>query len=484
MPGPIRSAAIACLMLAPALLAAQPPKADSKADPKGVEGLWEGTLKAGAIEVRLGFKVARDKDGKLTATLNSPDQGAKDIPLPDVAFADAKLTLGLPDAKLKVTLTLSDDGTKLKGDFEQGSEKFPFEMKRVEALSTVNRPQHPKKPYPYVEEEVTFENAGAKIKLAGTLTLPKGNGPFTAVVMVTGSGPQDRDESLLGHKPFLVIADHLTRQGFAVLRYDDRGVAKSGGKFAGATSTDFATDAHAAVAYLKTRKEIDPKRIGIVGHSEGGLIAPMVASDHPSDVGFIVLLAGPGLSGAEVIKGQAEAILKAGGGKEDEIKLQLRIQQALVETLTLPGEADKLKERMRAAAKALVDGLTPEEKKALKIEKEGAKELDAAIERLADPWMVFFIAHDPRPALAKVKCPVLAVNGELDLQVLHAENLAEIEKALKKGGNMNFTIKVFPKLNHLFQHTKTGSPSEYGKIEETFAPEALEFVTDWLKKLK
>ena len=203
-------------------------------------------------------------------------------------------------------------------------------MKRVEKVSTLNRPQTPKKPYPYPAEDVTFENKTAGIKLAGTLTLPKGDGPFPAVVLISGSGAQDRDETLFGHKPFLVIADHFARNGIAVLRFDDRGVGKSGGKQEGATSADFATDAHAAVKYLQGRKEIDPKRIGLMGHSEGGLIAPMVAADHPDDVGFIVLLAGPGLPGDEVLRSQLEAILKASGVGTEKIELMKRLQRTAV----------------------------------------------------------------------------------------------------------------------------------------------------------
>jgi uncharacterized protein len=478
----MRHLCLACVVFAfPAILLAQdPPKLTPKA--KGIEGIWEGPLKAGAIELRLAFKVSKDKDGKLTATMDSIDQGAKGIPVDEIVFADRKLTMNLSKLKAKYTGEISDDETTIKGHFDQSGMKMELVLKRVDKISTVNRPQHPKKPYPYATEDVTYENPTGKFNLAGTLTLPKGDGPFPAVVLVSGSGPQDRDETLLGHKPFLVIADHLTRHGVAVLRFDDRGVAKSGGKHEGATSADFATDAHAGVAYLKTRKEIDPKRIGLMGHSEGGLIAPMVAADHPDDVGFIVLLAGPGVPGDEVLKRQQAEILKAMGEKPETIKLTGRLMDAIMPVAKQPGPADERKKKLATAVKDFVATLSKEEVKLLGADTSGMPDTTAA--RLGDPWMSFFLAFDPRPTLGKVKCPVLAVNGELDLQVIPDQNVPAIEKTLAAGGNKRVTTKVFPKLNHLFQHTKAGLPSEYGQIEETFAPEVIEFITDWLRNLK
>jgi pimeloyl-ACP methyl ester carboxylesterase len=388
--------------------------------------------------------------------------------------------MDLPKLKAKYVGTLADDGQSIKGDFDQAGMKMSLELKRVEKVSTLHRPQTPKPPFPYPVEDVTFENKAAGIKLAGTLTLPKGDGPFPAVVTISGSGAQDRDETLFGHKPFLVIADHLARKGVAVLRWDDRGVGKSGGKQTGATSADFATDAHAAVKYLQTRKEIDPKRVGLMGHSEGGLIAPMVAADHPDDVAFIVLLAGPGLPGDEVLRSQLHVILKASGEKPEKIELMKRLQRAAVSAVKKAG-AEKGKEEAKEAVKAFLASLTEDERKALGKEK---PDIDALVGRIADPWMAYFFRFDPRPTLGKVRCPVLAVNGELDLQVVPGENLAAIEKAVKAGGNERVAVKEFPKLNHLFQTAKTGLPNEYGQIEETFDPEALTFISEWVLKQK
>jgi pimeloyl-ACP methyl ester carboxylesterase len=479
----LRSAALGAVFAlgcAAAASAAQDPPAVKPA-PKGVEGIWEGALKVGAVELRLAFKIKKDKDGKLTATMDSIDQGAKDLPVPEVVFEGRKLSLTGPKNTAKFAGTLSDDGQSIKGEFEQAGLKLPLELKRVEKVSTLNRPQTPKKPFPYPAEDVTVENKKAGIKLAGTLTRPEGDGPFPAVVLVSGSGPQDRDETLFGHKPFLVIADHFAKNGIAVLRFDDRGVGKSEGKQQGATSADFATDVHAAVKYLQGRKEIDAKRIGLMGHSEGGLIAPMVAADHPDDVGFIVLLAGPGLPGDEVLRSQQKAILKAMGAGAEKIELMQRLQKAAV-TAVMKAAPDKSKAEAKGAVKAFLDSLTEAERKSLGLGKTAEEPLDAIVGQVATPWMAYFFKYDPRPTLGKVRCPVLAVNGELDLQVVPGENLSAIESAVKGGGNDKVTTKEFPKLNHLFQKSKTGLPNEYGQIEETFDAEALKYLAEWVRK--
>lgn len=473
-------AVIVAAMVGGGLIAQEP---TTKRKPVGVEGVWEGPLKVGPTELRLVFHVSKGKDDKLTATMDSIDQGAHGIPVPDVALTGRTLDLKLPPLKAKFTGTLVDADDKITGTWEQAGQKFPLELKRVEKPSTVKRPQHPKPPYPYATENVTFENSTAKFPLAGTLTLPQGDGPFPAVVLVSGSGPQDRDETLMGHKPFLVLADHLTRHGIAVLRYDDRGVGQSQGKHDGATSADFATDAYAAVTYLKSRKEVAPKRIGVMGHSEGGLIAPMVAADHPDDVAFLVLLAGPGIPGDEVLAGQQEAIATTMGATPEAIRLTRRLMDHLTRAAQEPGPVDARKQKLKKLFDEFVAGLSDDEKKL--VTNGDATAVRAALaDRMSDPWLQYFLTHDPRAVLRKVACPVLAVNGEFDLQVLHAANLAGIDKALKDGGNDRSTVKLFPGLNHLFQHTKTGKLSEYGQIDETFAPEALKYITEWVLKRK
>jgi pimeloyl-ACP methyl ester carboxylesterase len=421
----------------------------------------------------MAFHIKKKDDGTLTATLDSIDQGARDIPLDSAVFKDDTLTLKAAKLKLTYTGKLDADGDSVKGELEQVV-KLPLNLKRQDKPFELVRPQNPKKPYPYVEEEVKFPSKAKDVTMAGTFTKPKGDGPFPAVALITGSGPQDRDESLLGHKPFLVIADFLTRKGIAVLRYDDRGVAKSTGNFAKSTSKDFAEDAAGAVAYLKGRKDVG--KIGLMGHSEGGMIAPMVAAENP-DVAFIVLLAGPGTRGDEIIVAQSGLILKAMGMSDKEFEKQQARQKKLIAAAREGADDAKLKEMVKEIEK----DLTEAEKKAL----EKNKDLGAAqLAQITTPWFKFFLNYDPRPVLMKVKCPVLAVNGEKDLQVPCKENLAGIEKALKDGGNTDVTVKEFPGLNHLFQPTKTGLPSEYGKIETTFSPEVMELVAEWINKRK
>jgi pimeloyl-ACP methyl ester carboxylesterase len=407
--------------------------------------------------------------------VESIDQGGKEIAIEETTFVDGTLSMKMPNMKSAYTGKMEADGNTIKGEMEQvGAGKMPLDLKRQAKAVTLNRPQHPKKPYPYVEEELTFESKAKDVKLAGTLTKPKGDGPFPAVILISGSGPQDRDETLMGHKPFLVIADYLTRRGIAVLRYDDRGIGKSTGRFADATSKDFADDAAGAVAFLKPRKDIG--KIGLMGHSEGGLIAPMVAAENP-DIGFIVLLAGPGEPGDVILIAQGQLIVKAMGGDEKALARQKSVQTKLIGMVKEGADEAMLK----AALKDIEKELTDEEKKELD-KVRGAAE--GQIARLGTPWFRFFLTYDPRPTLGKVKCPVLAVNGDLDLQVPAKENLEAIEKAVRAGGNTDVTVRQFPALNHLFQTSKMGLPTEYGKIEETFAPAVLETIGEWITKRK
>jgi hypothetical protein len=297
-------------------------------------------------------------------------------------------------------------------------------------------------------------------------------------VLISGSGPQDRDESLAGHKPFLVLADHLTRQGVAVLRFDDRGTAKSTGQHATATSADFADDAEAGFRYLRTRKEIAPEKIGLIGHSEGGLIAPMVAARN-GDVAFLVLMAGPGCPGDEIIRRQSGLIAKASGADDATVTLADEVNARIFAMMRTEKDAAKLRAAVRTAVRDSLDALGETARGQLgDLDKITAARTD----RLFTPWMRYFLTYDPRPALAKVGCPVLAINGELDLQVDPDQNLPEIEAALRRGGNKDVVIKRLPRLNHLFQNARSGSPNEYGKIEETFDPKALQVIADFVRE--
>jgi len=349
-------------------------------------------------------------------------------------------------------------------------------LKRVDKLPDMRRPQEPRAPYPYREEEVAYDNKPGRSRLAGTLTLPKSGGPFPAVLLITGSGQQDRNESLLGHKPFLVLADYLTRRGVAVLRVDDRGVGGSTGEVFRATSEDFAGDALAGVAYLKGRKDIDGRRIGLIGHSEGGIIAPMCAI-RSKDVAFIVLMAGPGVRGDRILRAQSALILKAMGGTPQQVKQNSANLDRIMKIVMTEKDDKKAQFKLREAAAKdpdLAQGTSPQ------AGGHNKQALEAQVKMMLSPWFRYFLSYDPAPTLRKVRCPVLAVNGEKDLQVPARENLQAVAAALKAGGNANVTTKELRGLNHLFQKCATGAPSEYATIPETINTGALKTIGDWV----
>ena len=441
-----------------------------------IEGIWEGKLKVPGTELRIVFKISKNPDGTLTGTLDSPDQGVTGIQVEKIIFEDNTLYVEINPIGGTFEGKISNDFLTIEGNFKQAGQSLPLMMKKVNKTIEIYRPQEPKKPYPYLEEEVFYENKEAKITLAGTLTLPSQEGLFPVVLLITGSGPQDRDEAIAGHRPFLVLADYLTRQGIAVLRVDDRGVGRSTGDFSPATSEDFASDVLAGIAYLKTRKEINPKKIGLIGHSEGGIIAPMVAVKSP-DVAFIVLMAGTGLTGEEILYLQGALIFRAMGVSEEDIAKNRQFNEKIFSVLKEEEDIEIIEKILRQMFMADWEKMSEEEKKAI-----GDPEvyLNAQLQSLLSPWLKFFLTYDPKPTLSKVKCPVLAINGEKDLQVPPKENLSAIEEALVAGGNKNFTVKELPGLNHLFQTAQTGVPSEYAKIEETISPIALKIIGDWI----
>jgi fermentation-respiration switch protein FrsA (DUF1100 family) len=442
---------------------------------KGTEEIWEGTLKAGAVELRLVIHLFRQKDGSYAGTFDSPDQGASGIVLDDVRVKDDTVRVELKSAKIVFEGKRDKEG-RLAGDFKQAGQSFPLKLKKVAKAQKVRRPQLPKKPYPYNEIEVAYENKKGGIKLAGALTEPRSGGPFPAVVLITGSGPQDRDETLFGHKPFLVLADYLTRRGIAVLRVDDRGVGGSTGNVSDATTADFAGDVQAGVDFLKGRMEIDAGRIGLIGHSEGGIIAPLVAS-RSRDIAFIVMLAGTGLPGEQVLYEQGAAILKATGADAAKLARQKAIQERMFAVVRQEKDNAAAEKKIKAAIKELTETLSKDEKKEMA---KAMSQVEGQAKVLLTPWFRFFLTYDPRPALRKVMCPVLALNGEKDLQVDARVHLKAIAAALKEGGNKDFTTRELPRLNHLFQTCKTGAVSEYGAIEETLAPVALETIAKWI----
>jgi uncharacterized protein len=443
----------------------------------GKEQLWQGKLPIGnGIHYRFLLRLATTETGEILGKLDSLDEGFKGLKLSAITLDKARLAFELKMSAAKYEGKLNKEGTESVGTWSQRGVKIPLTFTKTEKPMAVLRPQTPKPPYHYKVEDVTYRNERANVILAGTLTVPAGKGPFQAVILISGSGAQDRDETILQHKPFLVLADHLTRRGIAVLRVDDRGVGRSTGNVATSTSEDFAGDVLAGIAFLKSRDEVDPKRIGLIGHSEGGLIAPMVAS-RSTDVAFIIMLAGTGLPGDQIMYLQGRLIGKALGADEKELVKQREVQQRLFDIIKSETDTEKAHKRLLETTKKIMNDLPEDERKQVK---DMEALLDSQVKGLDSPWFRFFLTFDPRPTLAKVRCPVLALNGEKDLQVPANENLQEIRHALERGGNTQVTVKELPSLNHLFQTCNTGSVSEYGEIEETFAPVGLQSISDWI----
>jgi len=444
-----------------------------------LEGTWLGAIKTPGGDLRIVFHATKNPDGSLKATADSPDQGAAGLQVDSFTAADGMLRIEMKMIGGSFEGKLSADGKKAEGQWKQNDASLLLTLERVDKVPEPNRPQYPKKPYPYNEEEVSYENAAAGAKFAATLTYPKSAGPFPAVVLITGSGAQDRDETVLGQKPFLVLADYLTRQGVAVLRADDRGVGGSTGDSSKATTEDYAGDALAGVAYLKTRKEIDAKRIGLIGHSEGALIAP-IAATRSADVAFIVLLAPSGVNGEQIILVQQGLILKAEGAPADVVAKQVADTAEYLDVVKQIKDDAAVGKRMREIVTAKYAGMTDEQKKAAGVTAESVEGEVKATTGMLSPWFRFFITYDPKPILGQVKVPVLALWGEKDLQVPPRQNLPPVESALRLGGNQHYVAKELPGLNHLLQTAKTGSPSEYARIEETMSPSALKTIGDWI----
>jgi len=462
-------------------------KVAGQAVPPAADEIWAGTLDAVIQKLPLRFRVGKGTDGKEDVRMDSLGQKAGGFRAVRTVAGDA-WTIKVAAVKGEFAGKLGPDG-KLTGSWKQGGATLPLVLDKVTVataaatISEKRRPQTPKPPFPYDTREAAFRNINDGVELAGTLTLPRGPGPWPAVVLVSGSGQQDRDETLMDHKPFLVLADALSRVGIAVLRYDDRGVGGSTGDPTKGTSVDFARDAEAGIDWLQKQPGIDPARIGIVGHSEGGLIAALLA-ERRTDLAGIVMLAGTGVDGGRILVSQGELVLKSEGlGDADQIRRSRIMQEAMIDAVR---GSDESTDPAALAAKA---GTRIRSDLADEIEKadDAAKaQLDAAVadglRRLSAPWFRFFIGHDPATALAKVTCPVLAVIGEKDVQVDPGLNLPAIRQALAAGGNADATVEELPGLNHLFQTCTTGAVSEYDRIEETFAPVALGTVRDWLVK--
>jgi alpha/beta superfamily hydrolase len=443
-----------------------------------ITGDWHGQLNIMGTKLRISFHIKQDK-GTYISTLDSLDQGAFDLATDSTEFVNGKLTISMKNLGADYVGTL--DSKSIKGTFTQNGASFPLDLtgKEIAKPKVVIRPQDPIEPFEYLSEEVTFINKSAdSIKLAGTLTLPKDVENPAVAILITGSGPQNRNEELgpFNHRPFLVLSDHLTKKGIAVLRYDDRGVAESEGKHKGATSADFATDVAAAVDYLKTRSDIDTHKIGLIGHSEGGFIAPMLASSR-DDIAFIVMLAGTGVDGATILKTQGRKSAELSGESTEKLDFNEQLAGKVFDLVIQEKNTEKLVLKLSELFKKTLENSPKEMTKDLTEET-----IQSQIKTLSSNWFQYFIRTDPQQFLSKVNCPVLAINGEKDFQVLPKLNLNAIDRILKQANNKDFTIKELAGMNHLFQTAETGAITEYGTIEETFSPIALNIVSEWINK--
>ncbi|MEI7983603.1 MAG: alpha/beta fold hydrolase, partial [Bacteroidota bacterium] len=418
---------------------------------KKLEGSWVGPLKVRGMELRLVMNISFSVADSVIVTFDSPDQGVNDIPSSRVTFTGDSLIVESGRLRGKFSGIVTQNPETITGTWAQLTVNLPVTFTRTEKITRVNRPQEPRPPLPYHQEEVVFQNQAAGIELAGTLTWPKGSGPFPAAILITGSGPQNRDEELLGHKPYLVLSDYLTRRGIAILRYDDRGTGKSKGNFAASTTFDFASDANAALDFLKKRTEIDSLKTGLIGHSEGGLIASIVASRRP-EVDFIVLMAGPGLTGEDILLLQSALISKINGATDQSISAAQKLSKDIYAVLKKTPDNQKAEVKIRDLI-ARFDKKYSGDTTYNRLEEQ---ELKLQIQSLTSPWFRCYLTLDPEVYLSKVKCQVLAIIGSLDLQVPPSENLQAIEKALIFGGNPHYTVTELTGLNHLFQTAKTG----------------------------
>jgi pimeloyl-ACP methyl ester carboxylesterase len=467
---------IACLALTVAAPASawqdeEPAPKAAVVDIEPAIGTYLGTLQAGPARLRLVFRIERARGERGVGTMDSLDQGAMGIPCESVVLrADRSVTLRCAAVRGEFVGTLNADASEIDGTWTQGGQDFPLLLVRGQPPE-LKRPQEPKPPFPYRTTDVKIDQASDRITLAGTLTMPESREPVPAVILITGSGAQDRDETLLGHKPFLVIADALTRAGVGVLRLDDRGVGGSTGSLEAATTVDLARDTAAAIDWLAKQPGVDPKRIGLVGHSEGGLIAPMLATSR-EDVAFMVLLAGPAQQGDALLVEQTGLLAAAGGADAAVVDVMRRTLADLIAQAKDPavpqGELQgKLRGALLAKASELPAGVY--------------EAMDAYPVMLASPWMRAFLAYDPVPTLERVRCPTLALFGERDLQVPPGSNEPLARAAMAKTGlGERATIRVVPGVNHLFQPCTTGGLAEYAQIETTFDPATLKAMVEWI----
>ncbi|NME70191.1 alpha/beta hydrolase family protein [Flammeovirga aprica] len=425
-------------------------------------GPWKGELEIPTGKLTVIFHIKHDNN-RFSGTMDVPEQGGKGIPIHSITYQNPFLTIELPNLGIKYVGNVLDDDN-IEGTFQQAGASLPLHLKKsLEVILGKPKPQEPQAPFPYISTNVTFQNGN--VTLSGTLTRPKENKKYPAVILITGSGPQDRNHEILGHKPFLLLADQLTRSGFAVLRFDDRGTAKSTGEFANSTTYDFADDVAEAFHFLSKRTDIDPQKIGLLGHSEGGIVASITYEKVPQ-VGFIILMASPGVKGKDLMLLQKKVIDEKSNVPPAVVARDQKIFGEAYDMIVRKEQPlyDRLKEYFKHQLNVQVSD----------------KQIHNIALSLSNPWFTEFIRLDPATYFQKVKCPVLALNGSKDVQVVASQNLPAIESALQKAGNKHFKIVELEGLNHLFQKCETGLPNEYGQIEQTLSPFLLDEIKKWI----
>jgi uncharacterized protein len=445
-------------------------------------GRWEGTAEVNGRRLLIAFSISPIGSGSYSATMDVPAQGAKALPCDDIKMRGDSLFIVMSTIKGRYAGRLDTSRSATTGTLRQGSFSTTLNLKRTGNVIALVRPQAPLPPFPYLSEDVEYGNKDQSVYLGATLTKPRGAGPFPVAILISGSGAQDRDGTLFGHKPFWVIADYLTRRGVAVLRVDDRGTGKSVGPVQG-TSADFAQDALTSLDYLKSRQDIDPKKIGLIGHSEGGMIAPMVAAKQPKDVAFIISLAGPGEPILDLMEKQNIATLKSMQVSEPIANGYSTMMRAFMQAAAFENDTATAYRRATEAFGDWKKTVHPNVAAMLTgVADSTAVEgyIRTVVNSLRAPWMRYFLSYDPTDHLTRLTCPVLALNGNKDIQVVPEPNLAGWKAALDNGKNKDGTVRELPGLNHLFQHCTTCTVAEYGELTESFSPEVLQIMGDWL----
>ena len=438
-----------------------------------ISGHWNGTTKRGDKEITFVFNI-KQENATYSTTMDVPTFRIAGIKPSATTFTNGKLIIDGSNVGMNYTGVFNTEAQQFEGIYKEGGIEMVLNLKKgTIKIEDSKRPQEPVKPYPYYEEEVIFKNNEANITLAGTLTLPNKNGKFPVVILISGSGPQDRDESFMGHKPFLVLSDYLTRQGIGVLRFDDRGVGESTGNFGKATTEDFSKDVLSAIAYLKTRNDVDIKNIGLIGHSEGGIIAPL-AANNSKDVAFMVLLASTGISGTELSVMQSKILREF--PVKDEVAYEKNTRKAIAIVISNKSKTEikiELTTHYNEFLRPILTSLNVPE-----------KNINAFIENQLktsiQPWSRYFLQYNPADEIEKLQIPVLSLNGSKDTQVNAKINQEAIRQALIKGQNKNYKIVELENLNHFFQECETGKMDEYRKIEQTFSPTALNEIKKWV----